>query len=208
MNAPAAVDLCGQAMALLGVEPIAGFDEGTPAADACARLYEPLARQLLAAHPWNFAQRTAQLAKRIDAPDGWAAAFQPPADLLHLRGLWPTASLQGRPAARFDWHDGVLVADLDAAWCLYLARVDETLWPDSFKALLRYALAGELAMPLTERAELVERWERRAYGTPSEAGRGGQFRAAATADAQAQPAVRIRHDPLTDARMGGWGAWS
>ncbi|MFW5920627.1 MAG: hypothetical protein ACOCUS_02215 [Polyangiales bacterium] len=194
--------LCGQALALLGVQPIDSFDDGTPVADACARIYGPLRDQLLAAHPWNFAQRTFQLAKRATPPTGWRSAFALPPDLLELRGIWPTADLRGPSMRAWDWQNGDVVAELDQAWALYLARVPEEIWTAPFAALVRYALAAELAMPLTESGERAQYWEQRAYGLPSQNVRGGQFGVAVAADAQSAPSITIEHTPLADARHG------
>lgn len=198
-----AIALCAAALRLLGAEPIASFDEGTPAADACAALYPGLRDALLAAHPWNFAQTVAQLARLAEAPPGWRAAYQAPPDMLALRALHPTAAIAGQPVRRFDWRDQTILADADALWATYLRRVPETAWPAPFALLMRYALAGELAMTITERRELAEEMRARAYGAPSEGARGGQFRAAAAADAQAGPVPVLPRGGLILARHGG-----
>lgn len=197
------VALCGLAMDLLGVTPITSFEEGSPQAGVAARLYPAIRDQLLSSHPWHFAQRVLQLARRADPPRGWSHAFAPPADMLELRGLWPSASLTQEPVRMFDWQDGQIVAEHPDLWALYLARPAVPNWPAPFAALVRYALAAEFALVLTERPDRAEHWRRVAYGLPSEAGRGGQFRAAATADAQVSRAVRITHMPLHAARRGG-----
>jgi hypothetical protein len=197
-----AISLCAAALRLIGAEPIASFDEGTPAADACAALYPGLRDALLAAHPWNFAQTVAQLARLVDPPPGWRAAFAAPPDMLTLRALYANPGIAGEPIRRFDWRDQTILADADEAWAVYLRRVPEPSWPPPFALLLRYALAAELAMTITERREVTEEWRARAYGAPSEGMRGGQFRVAAAADAQAGPVPVLPRGALVLARSG------
>lgn len=197
-----AIDICAAALRLIGAEPIASFDEGTPAADACAALYPGLRDALIASHPWNFAQTVVQLARLADPPPGWRSAFAAPSDMLTLRALYPTAEIAGDPIRRFDWRDQAILADADQAFAVYLRRVPEPSWPPPFALLVRYALAADLAMTITERRELAEEWRLRAYGVTSEGMRGGQFRMAAAADAQAGPALVLPRGALATARHG------
>jgi hypothetical protein len=122
-----------------------------------------------------------------------------------------TAAMTGRPLTRWDWRDGDIVADSDELHVRYLARVPPIGWSPGFAALVRYALAAELAMPLTESRTRADYWQRQAYGLPSEARRGGQFRAATASDAQSAPSVVIADFPIHDVRHGhgrhGDGRW-
>lgn len=199
----AAVRLCSEALRLIGANPIAAFDDGSAEAEMVAALWPGLRDALLSAHPWNFAQAVSPLARLAQPPHGWRSAFQPPPDLIELIALFPSPDVQGTPVRRFDWQDQRIVADLDEAWALHRRRVPEALFPAPFALLCRYALAAELAMPLTERPSVAEYWTVRAYGQPSEGGRGGQFRLAARADAQAAPPVVLPPAPLALARHRG-----
>jgi hypothetical protein len=195
------ISICAAALSLIGAEPITSFDEGTPAAAACARLYPGLRNALLTMHTWNFAVTAVQLAQRADAPTGWQAGYTVPPDLLTPMAFFGDPSLR-HPITRFDWQDGAVVLDQPAAWCLYLRQVDEGAWRAPFALLMRYALAAELAMPLTEKPGVAEYWRVEAFGTPSENRRGGQFRVAASADAKESPTVVLPPGALFLARQG------
>jgi hypothetical protein len=204
--AETAISICAAALSLIGVEPITSFNEGTPAAAACARLYPGLRANLLSMHTWNFAITAAELARRADPPTGWAAAYTLPTDLLTPLGFFADASLR-QPITRFDWQDGAFVTDPTAAWCLYLRLVDENAWRPPFALLMRYALAAELAMPLTEKPSVAEYWHTQAFGTPAENRRGGQFRVAAAADAKESPTVMLPAGALFLARNSLTQPW-
>lgn len=199
--AETAISICAAALRLIGAEAIASFDEGTPAADACARLYPGLRDALLAVHRWNFATAAAQLARLAEPPQGWRAAFALPPDLLTVIGVYADGEMRA-PLNRFDWRDATVATDTDALWCLYLRRVPEAAWRAPFALLVRYALAAELAMPITEKQAVAEYWHVKAFGTPSEGGRGGQFRVAASADAREGPTLMLPPGGLALARTG------
>jgi hypothetical protein len=201
-----AISICAAALGLIGVEPITSFDEGTPAAAACARLYPGLRDSLLTVHTWNFAMTAVQLARRADVPTGWQAAYTMPADLLTPMGFFPDASLR-HPITRFSWQNEAVVLDQPAAWCVYLRRVPEGAWRPPFALLMRYALAAELAMPLTEKPGVAEYWKAEAFGTPIENRRGGQFRVAASADARESPPLVLPPGGMFLARQGMSWPW-
>jgi hypothetical protein len=200
------ISICAAALSLIGVEPITSFDEGTPAAAACARLYPGLRNNLLSMHTWNFAITVAELARQANPPTGWEAAYTLPVDLLTPLGFFADSSLR-QPITRFDWQNGAFVTDPTAAWCLYLRRVSESAWRPPFALLMRYALAAELAMPLTEKPSVAEYWQVQAFGTPADNRRGGQFRVAAYADAKESPAVVLPAGALFLARHSMSQPW-
>lgn len=204
--AETAISICAAALGLIGVEPISSFDEGTPAAAACSRLYPGLRDNLLTVHTWNFTMAVVQLARRADAPIGYRAAYTMPPDLLTPLGFYGDTSLR-QPITRFSWQDEAVVMDELTVWCVYQRSIDEGAWRPPFALLMRYALAAELAMPLTEKPSTAEFWTTKAYGSPSENQRGGQFRAAASADARESPALVLPPGGLYLARQGFSRPW-
>jgi hypothetical protein len=72
---------------------------------------------------------------------------------------------------------------------------------------MRYALAAELAMPLTEKPSVADYWQAQAFGTPAENRRGGQFRVAASADAKESPTVILPAGAVFLARQGMSQPW-
>jgi hypothetical protein len=62
-------------------------------------------------------------------------------------------------------------------------------------------------MPLTENPGVAEYWKAEAYGSPSENRRGGQFRAAASADARESPPLVLPPGGMFLARQGMSQPW-
>jgi hypothetical protein len=198
-----AITLCNQALRLLGEISITSFDEATELAETCNILYPDFARTLLCAYPWRFTLRKAQLSRLADPPlNEWQHQFAQPADMMLLRHLFTSSAINQPPLREFEIFEARIYANQTALWADYQAEVDASLWPPHVLGLARVALAAELAIPVTGSTSLQQLWQARAYGTPQEAGNGGQMRQARTLDALQQPAQGITDFPLLTARHG------
>jgi len=89
----------------------------------------------------------------------------------------------------------------------YAARVNEGLWPAYFESLAVWGLAAELCVPITENGAQAERLHVKAFGNPSDSGKGGMFMSAAQADEVGRPTESLLDDsdPMTEARFGHYG---
>ena len=144
------VGICNLALARVGAEKITDFQEGSPAALDCARLYEPMRDALLAAHPWRFAEARQALAPLAEAaPAGWVYAYALPTDCLAARAVVDGATgASERPASPipFAVSGATVLTDQASATLIYTQRVAD---PMRFDPLFAEALATKLAADLS-----------------------------------------------------------
>ena len=198
-----AIDLCNQALALIGAEAISSFDDGTHLAATCATLYPAVRAQMLVTYPWRFCNTKAQLATLTEAPlFGWRHAFGMPPKFLRLNALFDSPADNARPFTGFQLFDGRVMASRQPLWMDYGYDAAEEAWPVHFRSLMRYALAAEFAVPVTENASVGEPWQAKAFGPPSEKSQGGMVGWARKIDALQNPARGLTQYPLIDARFG------
>lgn len=203
MSSPA-VSLCNQALRLLGEGGITSFTEGTALADTCATLWQDTIRGLLAAYPWRFTLRKAALARLADSPiNEWRYAHQLPPDLMVLRQIFAGTGANAMPLLEYERFEASVLAQQPQLWADYQVETGPETWPPAFMLLARYALAADFAIPVAGSQTAAEWWDRKAFGTPSEARMGGQMGVARRLDAQQQPPQAIRDFPLIVARNGG-----
>lgn len=206
MTTQPAVNLCNQALRMLGEYGIASFDEGTDQATTVSLIYADTIRLLLTTHPWRFTLRKAQLARLTQAPlTEWRYQHALPADSLALRALYPTASPGAAVVPDYEIFANHVVSNTLDIWADYQVEIDAGLFPAWFQALARCALAGDFAMAVGAGSTSAEAFHRRAFGTPSENLMGGLMGQARRLDSQQQPPQRIRDFPLIAARFGGSG---
>lgn len=199
----AAVALCNEALVRLGEAEISSFDDGTALARSCARIYPTVADAALAGYPWRFTLTKARLARQLRAPAGeWLYAHALPADLMVLRGVFPSAAAT-RQVAEYELFEGQVYSGAPDLWADYQRGIQPELWPATFRAAIVAALAADLAIPVAASSALADLWHRRAFGTPSEGGGGGLMGQARRVDSQQQPPQRIGDFPLILARFGG-----
>jgi hypothetical protein len=201
MPAAADVEIAALALRLLGENGIAAFAD-SPAGQIAGDLYPHVRNTVLTSYPWSCTKRVRQLARLAAAPDAqWAYAHQLPSGHLRLLGAWPSAAQGASQIADYDVTGGDLLSASPDVWLHYQFAAPETSWPPYLRALATYALAAELAMPITDQTGKAEYWTRRAWGSPSEAGKGGWYRIAAQADAQGAPPQAIAGFELVDVRF-------
>lgn len=201
----AAVALCNEALRLLGEAAIASFDDGTDMAETCATLHDSTIRALLAGHPWRFTMAKVQLARLVEAPlNEWRCAHALPPDRLQLRQVFTSGAVGATPLLAYEVFEGRLFSNHDDLWCDYQRVAEPASWPAPFRHLARYALAADLAVPVTASASMAQAMRQVAFGAPSERGNGGLMAAARLADSQQQPPQAITDFPLIAARFGGW----
>lgn len=197
------VDLCTRALALLGLKGISSLSDGTDKADTCATLYRQVKLRVLTAHPWKFTLTFRQLARETAAPAmRWTYAYALPSDRLgagHLR-LYPTSDVGEHPVAEYEILGGKVYTDEAALWASYQQDQSEDNFPAHVQVLMGYALAAELAEPLTDDTSKAEKWDKEAWGNPGEQEDGGYFRTAKRIDSTGQPGARLSRFPLVDVR--------
>jgi hypothetical protein len=197
------VDVCNEALRLLGEAAIGAFDEGTDLANTCNTLYAPAIEGLIALHPWRFSMRMQQLSRQAAAPlTQWSYAHAEPPDMLVLRALYASTAVGAGAVTDFERLDGDVLSNQPDLWAHYQVAAAPTAWPPLFRTLARYALAAEFAVPVTASLSAAQHWAAQAYGTPQEGGNGGAMRRARTAEAQQQRVGAVTDYPLIRARFG------
>ncbi|CAB4128252.1 hypothetical protein UFOVP99_21 [uncultured Caudovirales phage] len=200
------VALCNAALLLLGEETIDAFDDGTSVGSSCGQLWELCTTNLQAIFPWRFNTRQQQLARVEDAsPVGWTYAYQLPSGIITLRGLATDYRPHAAPVAAWERAGSQVLCNDEAVWATYQVALDPVEWPGPFALLARYALAAELALPVTGKADLMDVWNRRAFGGPLDRGVGGQFLTAMQYDGQQQTPQIIDTNMFIAVRLGGSG---
>jgi len=197
MGANTDISICSSALNLLGEVAIDSLDEETDAARTCAQLYETVKLSLMTEHDWSFTKTKVKLARLVTAPlSRWRYQFEMPTDRLSdVYALYGSPG-SAAPITHYEVQGSKVLADFADLWLDYQRNVPETEMPGYFVRLLQYDCAAEFAMAITEQPTVAELWRTTARGSPSENGRGGYFRVAASVDSKGRPNKRIVSDEL------------
>jgi hypothetical protein len=182
MSVTSDVQICNMALAHCGVTTlIADLAESSQQGELCNLFYEPTRNKVSQAIPWPFARKYAPLQDIGSPPANWGFRYLYPTDCLKFRnivnngyvpflpGFYPgyhaDFTLCLPPRAPFsiglatDASSRVIYSNVAAAQGEYTVLVtDPTLFPQTFVNALAWALAAEIAIPLTtdmQRAQLA-----------------------------------------------------
>ena len=142
------VSICNIALTALGEDVIVSLGDNTKRAILCNRRYDDVRRFVLTGSPWNCNQKQAQLAASATPPlFQYANAFDLPADCLRVDNL------PDNDRAIWDIQGNQLLTDEGAPLnVLYGCDLqDPTLLSPMVVHCIAYALAVELAIPLTQK---------------------------------------------------------
>lgn len=197
------LSICSDALILLGASPISSFTEGSDAAQACDRLYPDLRDTMLSTYVWSWTLKKSQIARLSTDPiNEWEYAYQLPGDMLSgVLAVFETSGTNER-SRRYGWevYGDQLYTNMETAFIDYQATISETKMPNYFVRLLRTALAGELAIVVTDQAAKADYFRAQAFGSPSENGRGGLMREAMNIDARGQSTQIVEDYSLIEVR--------
>jgi hypothetical protein len=141
------VDICANALRLLGDDPIQSLTEDSDRARLCNALYAPTRDAVFRSYPWNCLLARATLAKLTAAPLwDWGAQYQLPTDPFCLRVL-ETDSQDTHP---WKIEGRLLLTDASSIEILFIARVTDVAQYDALLVdALTYRIAEKLAYPVT-----------------------------------------------------------
>jgi hypothetical protein len=154
---PSVVDICNEAMDLLGAATITALTENSKEARLCNRRFETVRDAVLRSHPWNTAIRRASLARDTDAPAfGFTYQYTLPTDPYCLRVLsfW-NSNVDSEIAAydsqvMFKIEGRKVLSNEGTCKITYLARVTDTEEYDSLlSSTIAHKLAAETAYAIT-----------------------------------------------------------
>jgi hypothetical protein len=196
------VSICSSALNLLGESAISSFTDDTDAARICAQLYDNVKDSLIAMYPWNFSKKKVALARLTSTPvSRWRYEYTMPTDRVgDAFAVYPNANIGVMPVTDYDVQAGKLLTDHPAIYLDYQYSPPESLMPAHFRQLLIYAMAFNLAVPVTEQDTKAAFWKETAFGSPSENMRGGFFRTAANIDSRGKPNENMNFDSLITVR--------
>lgn len=154
---PSVVDICNEAMDLLGTATIISLTQNSKEARLCNRRFDTVRDAVLRAHPWNCAIVRQQLAKNTTVPAfGFANAFTLPTEPYCLRVLSLfTSNVDGDIApydtqAMFKIEGRNVLTDEDICRIIYIAREEDTELYDSLLSnTMAHRLAADLAYNIT-----------------------------------------------------------
>ena len=154
---PSVVDICNEAMDLLGAATITSLTENSKEARLCNRRFETVRDAVIRAHPWNVAITRATLAKDATAPAfGFTNQFTLPTDPYCLRVLSFWNSNVDSDVAAYDSQvmfkiEGRKVLSNEGSCKItYLARVTDTEQYDPLlSSTIAHKLAAETAYAIT-----------------------------------------------------------
>ena len=180
------IDICSNALQLIGDEPINSFDEPGAGAKVAKALYQTIKETLLSSHTWSFALKQQRLSRLSQVPDkktGYNYAFQLPTDLIRIWNI--------QDHSDYILINGLLYSNNKELLCTYIYDVEESALPPQFAKSLEYALAADFAISITENQSMNALYEQKA-----------QMAAimARSIDSQGRPQQGFIDRPLIDVR--------
>ena len=146
---PSVVDICNEAMDLLGAATITSLTENSKEARLCNRRFETVRDAVLRSHPWNTAVTRAEIARDSTAPAfGFTYQYTMPTDPYCLRVLSFWNSNVDNEAAAYDSQvmykiEGrKILSNEGTCKITYIGRVTDT---EQFDPMLSNTIAHRLA---------------------------------------------------------------
>tara|TARA_R100001198_G_scaffold61257_1_gene35566 strand:- start:2768 stop:3364 length:597 start_codon:yes stop_codon:yes gene_type:complete len=154
---PSVVDICNEAMDLLGAATITALTEDSKEARLSNRRFETVRDQVLRAHPWNAVIERKELAQDSSAPAfGFTYQYTLPTNPYCLRVLsfW-NGNVDNEIAAydsqnMFKVEGRKILTDESTCKIIYIARITDTEQYDSLlSSTIAHKLASEVAYAIT-----------------------------------------------------------
>lgn len=155
------LQICQQALVLIGAQPLTSFDDGTTESIACVNLYENAVRDELSQYRWRFASNQLQLSRLVDVPSAkWEAAYQLPPECLSIS----TVFVNDIPIDFDRYEDNVFcnASESDIVILEGTFRVDEQFWPAYFVQMIVYRIASQLAHSIAAQIDTSDLLDQRA----------------------------------------------
>lgn len=143
------IDICNQALILIGQEPILTMDDSSKQSRLCKRLYEPTLETLLREYPWTFAIKRVILSPEVETPGfGFMHKFVLPIDCMRIVST-------GLADDQFSVEGGCILCDEDTVYLRYVGKPGSANMYDShFVQVLTNRLAKVMCQSLTADQDL------------------------------------------------------
>ena len=178
------IEICSNALIMVGHGPIASFTDGGAGANTAAALYNTTYESLLSQYRWRFASAKQTLNKLTASPlNEWTNAFQLPSNYIVAIGIHPRVD--------YEIYEDKILTNASAIDLDYIFKPSESKLPGYFQRLLEFNLASVFAIPVTDNSTKAEEY-RKMYED--------QLKRSRYTDSQARPVDAIYDSPLIDAR--------
>lgn len=151
------IDIVNLALARLGQASIASLSEGSEEAAKASAMWDSALEVVLQSCRWGFNIRRMALALQEKDPKGSTYRFRyaQPADMLQAYEIFDGSPEEGH-AIPFVVEDGSVFTDEAGAILIYGVREDRcSRFTPSFRDALAWRLCADLAVSLTQRADLA-----------------------------------------------------
>ena len=179
------IEICSNALLLLGHKPISSFDEPGAGALLAKNLWETTYRNFLSINTWKFAKKYANLNRVVTPPlnPQFQYQFQIPSDYIRIQGTNPNID--------YEIYEDKILANTTTLDLEYYAVIREELLPPYAVKVLELSMASVLAVPLTVDATRAEYYAKLSQQ---------QLITAMSIDSSSQPAKGFMDTPLTTVR--------
>ena len=148
------VNICNEALSMIGAQSIQSFDDKTENARRCASIYDSSRKALLRMHPWSFAKKREQLAPISTHPTfGYSNSFPLPVDFVRIIDTG---------VSEYEVEGRHILANSNAINLVYVADIDnEDYWDSLFSECMALYLVHKLAKPITgSQTEADSAWQK------------------------------------------------
>lgn len=162
------IEIANRALIKIGEAPISSNNQ-KPLGEILQIVYDEVKLNLLSSYPWRFAIKRVVLAPLDEGSDNprFKYKFQLPSDYLLLKCISDInhgANLRDYNATtgtRYEVEGNCVYYTEDNLPVIYVADVDEKLYPPLFKEALANKLASELSIKVHQNLSLVELYEQK-----------------------------------------------
>ena len=181
------IEICSNALLLLGHRPISSFDEPGSGPLLSKNLWESTYRNFLSINTWSFSKKYSQLNRLPEYENyptpNWKYQFQIPSDFIRIHTTVPNCNYE-------IFEDKIFSNNTDLGLEYFYMVREELLPPYAIRAL-EYNMASVLAIPLTVDSAKAELYASLFVQ---------QLQVAMSTDAQSQPAKSFIDLPTVDVR--------
>lgn len=185
MSLPNKIKICSTASTLIGGAPIQSFDEGSVEAEIAQSLYEDMYENLLRYRPWTFCRDYIKppLSNK-ESVFGYKYVYVIPNTVLTVEDIG---------GADFRLKLNELHTNEKDPVVSVLLKPDEAILPADFTLALTYAIAAEMAVPVSENTTKAQYYEQKLAA---------QIMRAADNDIAQEPAQSFDNSPLFMSHYG------
>lgn len=188
--ATSAVQICSNALLLLGAQTINAFNEDNDRAKLASNLWENCRDAVLRGHPWNCAVKRVQLAADVDAPAfEWAYQYTLPGDWLRTLSVGEEGEI-----IAYQMESGKILCDEEVKLRYIWKNTNVTTWDSMLVEAVTAYMAFTMAYPITKSASVQDAMAN-AYQF--------KLKQARAVDGQENPPEQVGDYPFLDARRMG-----